>query len=59
MEEREETVEQQEAHLKALRAASADKIATIQWRWKGGMPRRKLIDLFGQDLVDLAIAELV
>lgn len=45
-------------HLATLKAHYPAKIAQIQRLWRDGIKRKALIVRFGQDLVDLAIAEL-
>ncbi len=49
---------EEERHLAALRAHYPARIALIQRLFRGGQARRSLIARFGQDIVDLAIAEL-
>ena len=55
---------QEARYLAALRATYPQKVAEIQRQWRAAPPherpaaRRRLIARFGQDLVDLAIAEL-
>lgn len=45
-------------YLQALKARYPTKIAEIQRLFRAGASRRSLIARFGQDLADLAIAEL-
>lgn len=55
-EQRRAALAAEEMHLRALKANHSDKIATIRARLAAGMSRRRLIETFGQDLVDMAIA---
>lgn len=53
------SLEAEEVYCRALRAAYPARIAEIQEQFVQGARRRFLIRRYGQDLVDLAIAELV
>ncbi len=45
----------EETHMRGV-AAQREKIARIRDLSAGGMSRRRLIDTYGQDVVDLALA---
>lgn len=55
---RAEELAAEERYLHALKARYPTKMAEIQRLFRAGQRRRSLITRFGQDLVDLAIAEL-
>lgn len=51
-------LDREERYLAVLRSCYPQKIAEIQRLFRAGTSRRRLIERFGQDLADLAIAEL-
>lgn len=52
------TPAEEERELAAIRAHYPERIKFIQREFRAGVRRRRLIERFGQDIVDLAIAEL-
>lgn len=55
---KEMTLDEEEAYIRGLRAQHGERIADIQRAFRARQSRKALIARFGQDIVDLAIADL-